>query len=150
MPRAAPCRRRTPRVCSERLAGSRSPCVGWPPLTTMRRLEIAALLTVPFGLGLVACLATEADPAKMLADNIHWAQTGCRSYMADPKIPRRPELDRYCPLLLDSPPELDDAMVSEDAAGADAGSVPLADSGTTSDAGSLIHTSQGNALRSVQ
>ena len=27
----------------------------------MRRLEIAALLTVPFGLGLVACLATEAD-----------------------------------------------------------------------------------------
>jgi len=117
----------------------------------MRRLEIAALLTVPFGLGLVACLATEADPAKMLADNIHWAQTGCRSYMADPKIPRRPELDRYCPLLLDSPPELDEAMVSEDASRTDAGA-PVQQAevpGTTSGAAGTLNTTPGNAVRAV-
>ncbi len=113
----------------------------------MRRLEIAALLTVPFGLGLVACLATEADPAKMLADNIHWAQTGCRSYMADLKIPRRPELDRYCPLLVDEPPEIDDAMVSEDVAPVDAG-VPLAPGDSSAGAAS-IQTTPGNSVRSV-
>ena len=108
----------------------------------MRKLDLAALLTVPFALGIVACLATERDRGQALADGSRYVRTGCEEYLRNPAIPRHPEADESCPVI--APQD-----VARSVAAPPVPPSPV-DSGTSGSGGSTLHTSQGNALRSVQ
>ena len=121
------------------------------PLTHAALTIAAPIGTVGALLLVIGCLATEKDRGQALADGIRYVQVGCAQYLADERIPRHPEADSLCPVILGEKPELDDAMVSEDASRTDAGA-PVQQAevpGTTSGAAGTLNTTPGNAVRAV-
>ena len=58
------------------------------------KMLIGAIGSVPVGLLLVACLATERDRGQALADGIRYVQVGCAEYLRDARIPLAPRPDR--------------------------------------------------------
>lgn len=109
----------------------------------MSRALTHAALTVAAPIGtvgalllVIGCLATERDRGKALADGIRYVRSGCEAYLRDPAIPRHPEADASCPVIV-APPV------------APSSSPPVLDASAGEPDGAVLNVAPGNAVRAV-
>lgn len=60
------------------------------------KLTLAAILSIPAGLLVVACLAKPEDRAEATRAAIRNAPVACAIYLTDERIPKEPALDEIC------------------------------------------------------